>query len=278
MAAVARHGSEWLKTAPLRNPVSSSWIGLAEIVNQIACSHCVAPLPVKPGEILVTCRYCGFTSEIETGRPYEFEHSFIVNKYSDTQIRELVKDWTSGTFSAPRDLASKASISESELLSHLSTLKDSELLYERGIYPQSNYIFKHALTREVVYDSILAKRKKKLHEEIGNAIEELFKDSLTEHYEVLSEHYFLGENYLKSAEYSKLAGRKAEKAASFSDAIAFAKKRIASIEQLVRTEEVEKQIIDARTVLGLYMAQMLYHIESKEAIDPIFNLAIKYFY
>ena len=53
---------------------------------------------------------------------------------------------------------------EQELLSHLSTLKDSELLYERGIYPQSNYIFKHALTREVVYDSILAKRKKKLHE------------------------------------------------------------------------------------------------------------------
>jgi len=67
---------------------------------------------------------------------------------------------------------------EQELLSNLSVLKDSELLYERGIYPQSNYIFKHALTREVVYDSILAKRKKKLHEEIGNAIEELYRDNL----------------------------------------------------------------------------------------------------
>ena len=103
---------------------------------------------------------------------------------------------------------------EKELLSHLSVLKDSELLYERGIYPQSNYIFKHALTREVVYDSILAKRKKKLHEEIGNAIEELYKDNLSEHYEVLAEHYFLSENYLKSAEYSRLAGKKAEKTAS----------------------------------------------------------------
>jgi predicted ATPase len=50
---------------------------------------------------------------------------------------------------------------EKELLSHLSILKDSELLYERGIYPQSTYIFKHTLTREVVQDSILAKRKKK---------------------------------------------------------------------------------------------------------------------
>jgi class 3 adenylate cyclase len=49
---------------------------------------------------------------------------------------------------------------EQKLLSHLSALKDSELLYERGIYPKSNYVFKHALTREVVYDSIIAKKRK----------------------------------------------------------------------------------------------------------------------
>jgi len=177
-------------------------------------------------------------------------------------------------FSYP--LISRATgLPEKELLSYLSVLKDSELLYERGIYPQSNYIFKHALTREVVYDSILAKKKKRLHEEIGNAIEELYKDNLSEYYEVLAEHYFLSENYLKSAEYSRLASRKAEKTASLNDAIVFAKKRIASIEQLPRTEDVEKQIIDARTVLGLYMAQMFYHIEAKEAIDPIIDLAIK---
>jgi len=164
---------------------------------------------------------------------------------------------------------------EKELLSYLSILKDSELLYERGIYPQSNYIFKHALTREVVYDSILAKRKKKLHEEIGNAIEELNKDSLSEHYEVLAEHYFLSENYSKSGEYSRMAGRKAEKTASFNDAIVHAKKRVASLERLPRTDEVDKQIIDARTILGLYMAQIHYFFEAKEAIDLIIDLAVK---
>jgi len=47
---------------------------------------------------------------------------------------------------------------EQKLLSYLSILKDSELLYERGIYPDSTYIFKHALTRELVYDSILTKK------------------------------------------------------------------------------------------------------------------------
>ena len=167
---------------------------------------------------------------------------------------------------------------EQELLSQLSVLKDSELLYERGIYPQSNYIFKHALTREVVYDSILAKRKKKLHEEIGNTIEELYKDNLSEHYEVLSGHYLLSENYSKSAEYSRLAGRKAEKTASFNDAIAYAKTRVASLERLTRTGDIEKQIIDARTVLGLYIAQMNYFVEAKEAIDPIIDLATKHDY
>jgi len=167
---------------------------------------------------------------------------------------------------------------EKELLSYLSILKDSELLYERGIYPQSNYIFKHAVTREVVYDSILAKRKKKLHEVIGNAIEELYRDNLSEHYEVLAEHYFLSENYSKGAEYSRLASKKAEKTASLNDAITHAKKRITSLEKSFQTDNVQKQIIDARVVLGLYMAQMNFNIEAKEAIDPIVDLAIKHDY
>jgi len=163
---------------------------------------------------------------------------------------------------------------EKELLSNLSILKDSELLYERGIYPQSNYIFKHALTREVVYDSILAKRKKKLHEEIGSAIEQVYKDNLGEHYEVLSEHYFLsGENYAKAAEYSRLAGRKAEKAASFPDAIAHAKKRIACLEKLPMTDERQRKVIDARTALAFYLGQLNYYFEAREAIDPIIDLA-----
>ncbi len=169
-------------------------------------------------------------------------------------------------------------LSEKGMLSNLSVLKDSELLYERGVYPQSSYIFKHALTREVVYDSILTGRKKKLHEEIGNAIEQLYKDSLREHYEVLAEHYIFAENYPKGAEYSRLAGKKAEKAVSFSDAIAHAKKGVASLERLPRTEDVERKIIDARVALGLYLAQLTWFAEAKESIDPIVDLAIRHDY
>jgi len=167
------------------------------------------------------------------------------------------------------------SISERELLSHLSVLKDAELLYERGIYPQSTYIFKHALTREVVYDSILTTRKKRLHAEIGDAIEETYKDNLDEHYGLLAEHYVTGENYDKGGEYCRLAGRKAERAASLNDAIAYAGKRVACLERSPRTEDVEKKIVDARTALGLYYIQMNRHVEAKEAVDPVVDLALE---
>jgi tetratricopeptide (TPR) repeat protein len=164
---------------------------------------------------------------------------------------------------------------EQPLLTHLSALKDSELLYERGIYPQTSYIFRHALSREVVYDSILGKKKKELHGEIGKGIEELYKDSLTEHYGVLAEHFFVSENYAKAVEYSRLAEKKAEKAASFPDAIAHVRQRIACLEKMPLTDERQKKIIDARTVLGFYLAQLNYYYEAREAIDPIIDLAIK---
>jgi class 3 adenylate cyclase/tetratricopeptide (TPR) repeat protein len=164
---------------------------------------------------------------------------------------------------------------EQELLSCLSTLKDTELLYERGIYPQSTYIFKHALTQEVVYGSILTRKKKRLHEEIGNAIEEIYKETIAEQYALLAEHFIFCENYEKGAYYSKLVARKAVKAVSLNDAVAYAKKRISCLEKLPVDDDVEKKIIDARTVLGLYYIQMALPVEAKAVVEPIVDLAIK---
>jgi len=164
---------------------------------------------------------------------------------------------------------------EQDLLSHLSALKDSELLYERGIYPQSIYIFKHALTHDVVYNSILTKRKKHLHEEIGNAIEELYKKNIDDHYSILVEHFIESENYEKGAEYSRLAGKKALKSASFTEAIAHTKKRVFCLEKLRRTEDIQRRIIDARTALANCLIPLNRHHEAKEAVAPIADLALE---
>ena len=166
-------------------------------------------------------------------------------------------------------------LSVKDLLSTLSALKDSELIFERGIFPESTYIFKHALTREVVYDSILTKRKKGLHEEIGEAIEELFSDNIDEYYGVLTEHFIEGENYEKGAEYSRLTERKAEKSALLNDAITYTKKRIDCLEKLPLTDDIQKKIIDSRATLGLYFLQLNYSLEAKEAVDPIVEPALE---
>jgi tetratricopeptide (TPR) repeat protein len=164
-------------------------------------------------------------------------------------------------------------LSEQKLLSHLSVLKDAELLYERGIYPETTLIFKHALTQEVVNNSILTKRKKNLHVQTGNAIEEIYKDNLHAYCSILAEHYIAGENYEKGAEYSKMASKKSEKSASMNDAIGYANKRIFCLERLPVTEDMQKKIIDARTALGLYFIQLNYPTASKEAVAPIIEVA-----
>ena len=147
-------------------------------------------------------------------------------------------------------------LSEQDLLTHLLALKDAELLNERGVYPNSTYIFKHALTREVVYGSILTKRRKELHAAVAEAMEQTYQPNLAEHLGTLCDHFMAGENYEKGETYAKLAARKAQKAGSFPEAIDQAKKRIACLEKLPLTDEGQKKMIDARTVLALYLAQL----------------------
>jgi class 3 adenylate cyclase/tetratricopeptide (TPR) repeat protein len=164
---------------------------------------------------------------------------------------------------------------DGQLLSHISTLKDAELLYERGIYPNSTYIFKHALTRDVVYDSILMKMRKQTHEKIGKAIEGLYRDRIDEHYAALINHFIASENYRKVAEYSRLACKKAGNSLSLHDATDYARKWILALEGLPHTEELLDEIIEARTALGFYLFRMSNMAEAKESIDPIVDTVLK---
>ena len=72
-------------------------------------------MPVQPGEILVTCNYCGFTSVIETGKAFEFEHSLILNSVQKIHVPEVVQSWMSNSFIAPKDVAKKSAIDEQNL-------------------------------------------------------------------------------------------------------------------------------------------------------------------
>jgi len=86
------------------------------VAQNIRCSHCGAPVEFKPGEIIATCKYCGFTTVIETGQAFNFEHSILLNSYSPDQMESLVRDWMRSGFMKPGDLAKKSKIAEKTLV------------------------------------------------------------------------------------------------------------------------------------------------------------------
>ncbi len=164
-------------------------------------------------------------------------------------------------------------LEEKKLLSYLATLKVAGLVYERGIHPDSFFVFNHAVTQEVIYDSILERKKRRLHERVAEAIESLYSGSLEAFYETLAMHYSQSSNLEKGAQYCLLAAKKSEGKASFPDAIAYGEKRIECLEELARAENVDQQLIDARTSLGLYYIQMNYHEKAKRVVAPALSLA-----
>ncbi|MEM1539356.1 MAG: hypothetical protein QXK33_02945 [Candidatus Bathyarchaeia archaeon] len=85
------------------------------IVKELRCSFCGAPISFEPGEIIATCRYCGYTVVIETGKAFTFEHAMLLNKYNPAQIEEIVRGWMRSGFLKPPDLAKKSKIAEKSL-------------------------------------------------------------------------------------------------------------------------------------------------------------------
>jgi hypothetical protein len=86
------------------------------VAQNIRCSHCGAPVDFKPGEIVATCKYCGFTTVIETGEAFNFEHSLLLNKFDEEQIGDPIRSWMRSGFLKPGDLAKKSNITEKELV------------------------------------------------------------------------------------------------------------------------------------------------------------------
>jgi len=86
------------------------------IAQNIRCSHCGAPVEFKPGELIATCKYCGFTTVIETGQAFNFEYSLLLNSYDQKQIEDFIQNWMRSGFMKPSDLAKKSKITEKSLV------------------------------------------------------------------------------------------------------------------------------------------------------------------
>jgi len=94
---------------------------------------------------------------------------------------------------------------------HLSNLELIDLIRTRSVSPDLEYIFKHALTQDVVYSGLLKEERQSIHEKIGLAIETLFPDRLADFFEVLAYHFSKGRSELKAIHYLMKAGKKSLK-------------------------------------------------------------------
>jgi class 3 adenylate cyclase/tetratricopeptide (TPR) repeat protein len=114
----------------------------------------------------------------------------------------------------------------------LRELKALEIIYEQGLLPEPAYIFKHAVIQDVAYNSLLIQRRKELHKAVGAAIEELYTDRLTEHYEELAYHYEQGDAWGKALEYLVKAGQKLQQSSAHQEALAHYGRALALCERL----------------------------------------------
>jgi len=131
-----------------------------------------------------------------------------------------------------------------ELKSHLLKLQGLEFIYEKNLFPELEYIFKHALTQEVAYNSVLVKRRKQIHENIGKAIEELYAERLEEFYEMLAYHYSKSNNYEKAYQHLKLSAEKSQNNYANEEAYNYYKEAIEVLKKLPETDENKRAQID----------------------------------
>jgi predicted ATPase/class 3 adenylate cyclase len=135
---------------------------------------------------------------------------------------------------------------EEELKSNLLNLQGLEFIYEKQLFPELEYIFKHALIQEVAYQSLLQQRRNEIHENIGKAIEEIYSDRLEEFYEVLAYHFSKSDNYTKTIEYLKLCIQKSEANYSNWEAFKYGQQAISLLDRSPVSDQNIQDHIEAR--------------------------------
>ncbi|MFQ5895135.1 MAG: hypothetical protein ACE5JJ_04865 [Nitrospinota bacterium] len=131
----------------------------------------------------------------------------------------------------------------------LQALQQSELIAEKSLFPELEYMFKHALTQNVAYNSLLLRRRRELHARIAAAIEELKRHTLEEHLEMLAYHYKNGDRPEKAFEFLARAGEKAMELSSaevaktyFAEALAVASDLAPSEAARAREQELRVRL------------------------------------
>jgi len=132
----------------------------------------------------------------------------------------------------------------------LNDLQLAELIYEQPAADDMGYIFKHALTHDVAYKSLLTERRRLLHERAGQAMEALYHERLDDHYHDLAHHFRRSDNAAKAVVYLRLAGEQSARRSAPSQAIVYLRDALDRIDALPPGDERDRAELAVQFALG----------------------------
>lgn len=141
-------------------------------------------------------------------------------------------------------------VPEPDLQRQIANLQAAEFLYEQPAFPEVEYAFRHALTQEVAYNSLLLERRKALHEQTARAIEEVYDGQLKEHYSELAHHYSRSKNTEKAIEYLQRAGQQAARYSAPTEAVSHFTRALDMLKTFVETPERAQQELSLQLALA----------------------------
>jgi predicted ATPase/class 3 adenylate cyclase/DNA-binding CsgD family transcriptional regulator len=134
-------------------------------------------------------------------------------------------------------------LSERELTEQVTALTHAELIYARGLPPRLMYIFKHALTQEAAYRSLLTAQRQALHHQIAVTLEALFPDRLEEYYGQLAHHFLEAaqpDEVDKAITYARLAGERSMALPAYVEAVSFYHMAVEALEHQEVVDEAQR--------------------------------------
>jgi class 3 adenylate cyclase/predicted ATPase len=163
-----------------------------------------------------------------------------------------------------------AELAEDTLRQGIARLHAAEFLYETSLFPELEYTFKHALTHEVAYGSLLHERRRALHARIMDAAEQLYPGRQAEQVERLAHHALWGEVWERAVGYLHQAGAKTAARSAYREAAAYFRQAIEALGHLPTTPDTTAQAIAVRLDLGV--ALMAFRDSSREA-EEVYSAA-----
>jgi class 3 adenylate cyclase/tetratricopeptide (TPR) repeat protein len=142
-----------------------------------------------------------------------------------------------------------AELSKETLRRGFTHLQGAEFLYETHLFPNLVYTFKHALTHEVAYGSLLQERRRTLHACIVKALEAAAGDRIVEQVERLAHHALRGEVWDKALAYGRQAGEKALARSAYREAAGSFEQALNALSHLPDQRDMREQAIDLRLAL-----------------------------